>query len=199
MVRKFQTEPDYISKENLQNTVERYQCHLKDRKHKQFLRDLSDFKDNKVYSFTQPKSVRRDIPTDLSSTETENSDLKRDTTGPIRPFYKSRRGRGRGYTKTTARLFSRPTKPIYPLQSDPHCTRAITSVNRGDPVSHTKEQNESQIINVSSKIFTPVEVDILNKGLSFVPTGNFQLFGWKKDIHRFAPKNQEENIFFTKG
>lgn len=83
-VKKFQTEPEYP---------------------KQFLWNLTDFKDDKVYSFTNSRTARQDFQTDISSTETENSDIERDRAPqPPRTFNRPRTNKGSrsGNTKSRA-------------------------------------------------------------------------------------------------
>lgn len=83
---KFKGEPEFAKKETaLQTSVEKFYCLLKERKHKQFLRDLNDFKEKRAFSFTKDKSERA---TDLSSSDFESSDSERRREGG---FY---RGRG---------------------------------------------------------------------------------------------------------
>lgn len=101
IAKKFEKEGDYSQKEkDLQNTLERYQYNIKDRKHKQFLRDLADFRDNKAYSLITNKS-RRDFEADAaSSTETDVSESDRETTGRGPKTYKQKGNRGNNKNST---------------------------------------------------------------------------------------------------
>lgn len=98
IAKKFQTEAEYTQKEKqLQAAVERYQYHIKERKHRQFTRDLADFKDNKVYSTLPGRPIRRELESELSSTETDVSDPERNLI-PLgqKSKNKGKRGRYRG-------------------------------------------------------------------------------------------------------
>lgn len=61
---KFKGDPEFVRRELiLQNNIEKYQGSLKDRKHKQYIRDLIEFKEKRAYQFLQEKD------TDISSSE----------------------------------------------------------------------------------------------------------------------------------
>lgn len=95
ITKKFENESEYVAKEKLlEGTLERFQFHLKDRKHKQFIRDSLDFKENRAYSFA-PRVPHKEVETELSSTETDFSDTDRENTGRGYRTYNRRRG-GRG-------------------------------------------------------------------------------------------------------
>lgn len=100
--KKFEDESEFANKEKqLQNTLEKHQFHLKDRKHKQYVRDSTDFKEQRAYSFVN-NQAQREPETEVSSTDdTEISDSDRDITnrGP-KQHPRGRGGKGR----------SRPTK-----------------------------------------------------------------------------------------
>lgn len=78
IAKKFEKEVEYTEKEKtLEKGLERFQYHIKE--HKQFNRDLSDFKENKVYSFFLNIN-NKTLDTDISTTETDVLDIERDTT-----------------------------------------------------------------------------------------------------------------------
>lgn len=96
IVKKFEKEPEYTVKETtLQTNIEKFQYHIKDRKHKQFIRDVSDFKENKAYSFAPVRNTRPP-DTDISTTETDVSDSDLDTRGRGQRSRRPYRGRSRG-------------------------------------------------------------------------------------------------------
>lgn len=71
----FAHEADFpIKEKQLQNYLDKYQYHLKERKHRQFVRDLADFKENRIYSSIAHNGETGAVQTDLSSTETDYSD-----------------------------------------------------------------------------------------------------------------------------
>lgn len=50
---KFKTDPDSTRREtSLQTSIECFYTTLKDRKHKQFLRDLNEFREKRAYNFS---------------------------------------------------------------------------------------------------------------------------------------------------
>lgn len=100
VVQTFSQEAEFANKEKfLQNTLEKYQYHLKERKHRQFVRDLSDFKENRIYSAIATRREPNQSNTEQSSTETDQSDSERDlASAPGRKPSRGtpRRGRQRG-------------------------------------------------------------------------------------------------------
>ncbi|CAJ0941725.1 unnamed protein product [Ranitomeya imitator] len=59
ITKSFSKETDFATKETkLQTHIERFQYHLKERKHRQYLRDIQDFKDNKAYLVLTPRDSR---------------------------------------------------------------------------------------------------------------------------------------------
>lgn len=86
-VLKFKNDPEFARKEqNLQSNIEKFQNSLKDRKHKQYLRDLQDFKDKKAYQFLSGWE------SEASSSDLEASDTERSS----KTNYFGKRGQGRG-------------------------------------------------------------------------------------------------------
>ncbi|CAJ0951695.1 unnamed protein product, partial [Ranitomeya imitator] len=76
VTKKFSAEPEFVAKEiGLQNTIDKFQYHLKERKHRFFIRDLQEFRDNKAYLVSNPKPFRPQ-DTDISSSEAEVSDTE---------------------------------------------------------------------------------------------------------------------------
>ncbi|XP_075187502.1 uncharacterized protein LOC142258791 [Anomaloglossus baeobatrachus] len=94
MTNTFSKDPDFQGKEKtLQNTIEKYQYHLKDKKHKFYNRDMQDFRENKIYNFVPPRFVRPS-ETECSTTDTDVSDSEGRNTG-VRGRKKKNFGNGR--------------------------------------------------------------------------------------------------------
>lgn len=75
---KYKGDPDFSRRElALQNSVEKYQITLTERKHKQYVRDLLEFKEKKAYQFLATKE------TDISSSDIESPDSGQNR----RPYY----------------------------------------------------------------------------------------------------------------
>lgn len=73
---KLKGETDFQKKETeLQNSIEKYTALLKERKHTQFVRDLTEFRENKAYRFLTPQI--RTGNSDISSSEAELSDSEK--------------------------------------------------------------------------------------------------------------------------
>lgn len=88
---KLKSDPDFSRREvTLQNSVEKYQTSLKTRKHNQYVRDLSEFKDNKAYQFLTTKD------TEVSSSDVENSDIEPSGRTYYNNYQYTTRGWGRG-------------------------------------------------------------------------------------------------------
>lgn len=101
-VKKFQTEAEYPQKEKqLQSVIERHQYQIKKRKHRQFKRDLADFKDYKVYCTVSGHQPRKDPESEVSSTETDFSDTERYQ--PSRGQRSRAKGRRGGYRNNNPR------------------------------------------------------------------------------------------------
>ncbi|XP_044130662.1 coagulation factor XIII B chain-like, partial [Bufo gargarizans] len=79
--QKFGGEAEFASKElQLKNTIDKFPFHLKERKHRQFNRDLQDFRDNRVYFTLDRNNLQIKRPeTDISSSDTEASENERET------------------------------------------------------------------------------------------------------------------------
>lgn len=98
ITKKFEHEAEYTIKEKkLQGTIERFEYHLKDRKHKQYQRDCLDFKEHRAYSFV-PRQGLRETEVDISSTDTDYSDTDRDQSGRGGNYQQQTRG-GKGSGK----------------------------------------------------------------------------------------------------
>lgn len=52
-----------------------------------------------------------------------------------------------------------------------------------------------QIINLTSRALSTLELNVLSKGLSFVPTTNFCLFTWTKDLNLFIRRLKWHKFF----
>lgn len=69
---KFKGDPEFVRRELiLQNNIEKYQGSLKDRKHKQYIRDSIEFKEKRAYQFLQEKDT--DISSSEAGSESDNS------------------------------------------------------------------------------------------------------------------------------
>ncbi|XP_073432248.1 putative uncharacterized protein C6orf183 [Dendrobates tinctorius] len=137
VTKKFSTETDFSLKESkLETNLERFQYHLKERKHRQYLRDAQDFKDNKAYLVIGNRNNNIDLETDLSSTDTDFSDTE-----------------GRASSLVT---------------------------------------NGIQVVNLSSRVLNREELQVLQKGLTFVPSTDFDLFRSIKDLNLFLRKIMSE-------
>ncbi|XP_056407823.1 uncharacterized protein LOC130303808 [Hyla sarda] len=74
---KLKQDPEFAKKDTeLKNNIEKFKHSLKDRKHKQFIRDLNDFRDNKAYNFLNQQPYQG-TETEISSSETDASDSER--------------------------------------------------------------------------------------------------------------------------
>lgn len=62
---------------DLQKNIDRFTTALKERKHKQFVKDLTEFRENRAYLFISNKPVQRGQDSDISSTDTDISDTER--------------------------------------------------------------------------------------------------------------------------
>lgn len=101
--KKFEHEADNpIKEKQLQSTLEKYQFHLKERKHKQYLRHSTDFKEQRAYSFL-PSQGQKEPETEISSTEVSDSDRELSNRGSRQNFrnrvvrgHSKNRGQGRG-------------------------------------------------------------------------------------------------------
>lgn len=96
---KFKGEAEFAKKETaLQTSVERYYNLLKERKHNQFVRDLSEFKEKRAFNFSQENNER---VVEASSSDFESSDSEqRGYRGGFSNFGRGgKRGKGRGGKK----------------------------------------------------------------------------------------------------
>ncbi|XP_075208170.1 uncharacterized protein LOC142313072 [Anomaloglossus baeobatrachus] len=85
---KYKNDPDFHKKELLlQNSVERFQNTLKERKHQKFIRDLTEFRENTAYDFLREKEKEKgNPPTDISCSDLEASDIEREIQKNELPF-----------------------------------------------------------------------------------------------------------------
>lgn len=125
VTKTFVGDPEFQNKEKqLQVTVEKYQYYLRERKHRQFNKDLAEFKENKAYSVLK-EVIPKENTSEISTTDTELSDSERESGGnPNRNKSKNfnKRGRGRGRGRGT----TGPNKTVfldqgvsYPLRNRP--------------------------------------------------------------------------------
>lgn len=89
---KHKNDPEFVRRELLlQNNIEKYQSSIKERKHKQYKRDLAEFKDKCAYQYLWTKE------TDVSSTDIESSDTEGNNyTYPRGSYQRGGRNRKRG-------------------------------------------------------------------------------------------------------
>ncbi|XP_044142546.1 uncharacterized protein LOC122932281 isoform X1 [Bufo gargarizans] len=71
---------------------------------------------------------------------------------------------------------------------------------RGDPLLASESlrrvpADDLQIINLSARTLRPEEVEVLRRGLSFVPTTDFSTFAWTKDLHLFCRRLKWHKFF----
>lgn len=94
---KLKGEPDFNKKEaELQTTIEKFTATLKERKHFQFVRDFSEFKENRAYTFLNTNTRRGGADSDISSSDTDTEGGRRRTPytrqSPINTRYRTRGG-----------------------------------------------------------------------------------------------------------
>lgn len=74
-VLKFKSDTEFTKREtSLQISVDRYYQILKERKHKQYIRDLTEFKEKRAFNFSGRVEKKNSRPSDISSSDIESSD-----------------------------------------------------------------------------------------------------------------------------
>ncbi|XP_075172137.1 putative C-mannosyltransferase DPY19L4 [Anomaloglossus baeobatrachus] len=167
-ILKCKSDPDFNKREStLQTSIEKYQGYLKERKHLQFQRDLREFNTNQAYHFAS--QAQRE--TDVSSSDLEYSDTEK--TGA--EGWSNRRGQ---------------TGDIQGLSIEESSELVSSDIVQGG-------LNRNQIINLSSCSLSEKQYDVLKKGLSFVPTNDFNCFHWVKDLQLFGRKLKWRKFFLN--
>lgn len=216
---KLNGEDDFQKKETeLQNNIEKYMVFLKERKHQQFVRDLTEFKENRVYLFLN-SSNRRPVNSDISLSKAEYSDNERvkNTSNPQRsPFGTRIHNRG-GWHNSRQRgnrgsnyMPSGPTRGTSTITGTSSATSSSSSatatfLEKAHSQPHLLESSDlsggaastqsGQIINLSKRNLTNIELYVLGKGISFVPSARFNLFSWVNDLHLFVWKLKWRKFF----
>lgn len=91
-------EGEFSKKEiELQNNIDKFTSVLNERKHKQFVKDLLEFRENRAYQFIN-KTQQRGGDQDVTSSDTDLSDNER-RRYPKRSPYKTRSGKKSGNTQ----------------------------------------------------------------------------------------------------
>lgn len=94
---KFKTDTDFAQRETaLQTSVEKFQNLIKERKHRQFTKDLREFKENRAYELGNNQTVALS-ESDVSSSEVEASDSETNNPRVTYPNRGRAGRRGRGY------------------------------------------------------------------------------------------------------
>ncbi|XP_056414027.1 uncharacterized protein LOC130356466 [Hyla sarda] len=84
-ILRFKTDPEFTRREAvLESLVDKFYTLLKNRKHKQFIRDLSEFREKRAFVF-QEKTVGEYPLTEASTSDLESSDSER-RGDFVRPF-----------------------------------------------------------------------------------------------------------------
>ncbi|CAJ0936833.1 unnamed protein product [Ranitomeya imitator] len=202
-ILKFKSDPEFINKEeSLKNSVEKFHLEIKERKHKRFVKDCSEFKEKRAYPSLQVTTATRG---DISSSDIDSSDIDSAPRGALskqfsRPKNRGRRGgrrwqnygSDRGYqpsTSSSSSSFLEDRGGVYVPSTKPKPYQPPLAVTQF-------EQDDNQVINLSSYILTMSEKQVLKKGLTFVPTMRFDPFTWIKDLNLFTRKLRWRNFFY---
>lgn len=87
---KLKSEADFQKKETeLQSNIEKYTALLKERKHLQFVRDLTEFRENRAYTFLYTNPRPKPNQSDISSSDADYSDSDRKTNKKTSGFRRS--------------------------------------------------------------------------------------------------------------
>lgn len=84
------------------------------------------------------------------------------------------------------------------FRATPYISPQGTEFSANESVIKQGTHNKSQIVNLFDHLLTPTEMNILCKGLSFVPTPKFNNFNWTKDMCLFARKLRWQKYFCLK-
>ncbi|KAM4034769.1 LOW QUALITY PROTEIN: uncharacterized protein ACNLHF_021459 [Anomaloglossus baeobatrachus] len=177
----FSRETEFSRKEKiLQSTIEKYQYHLKDKKHKFYNRDLQDFRENKIYNFALPRYFKPS-ETECSTTDTDISDSEGRNMG-AKGRKKKHFGNGRG-------RFNQP------YQNGHFLEQRVFSEEQNKSRGISESRGSNQVVNLSSRTLSTADLSVLSKGLSFVPTTDYNDFESIKDLNLFIRKLKWKKYF----
>ncbi|KAM4043688.1 uncharacterized protein ACNLHF_013939 [Anomaloglossus baeobatrachus] len=158
--------------DELKQLVEKWDKEVRDLKFKKLQRDLGDFNNNRMYRWKSAGGRSRPPFRSGSASRSRSTSLQSGISD-IESIGETANLAG---TSETYTINTRGRNRLNP---------PLKNQTKGKPA---KKSNALEVINLSSHKLTQYQLEVLSRGLNFVPTNCFNLFTAVKDLHLFARK-----------